>query len=163
MNVDGVWIPRFKSGTFFGAPAPAVTIIFVEELRQARQKRTQSAHVLGVPRLLWSEWRIHIYKSADLIIDIPAGYGEIWPIDMHETLMIVICFPYLNRSPWELRKTKLFVGMGRYLKSVFKTSYRLGGCILSQLCKKTRGMGTLPFGLLRKLLSLGVIPTLPGK
>ena len=30
-------------------------------------------HVLGVPRLLWSKWRKHIYKSADLIIEIPSG------------------------------------------------------------------------------------------
>ena len=53
---------------FVWSPAPAVARIVTEELRPIRQKLTQSAHVLGVPRLLWSEWRRHIYKSADLII-----------------------------------------------------------------------------------------------
>ena len=95
------WIldPKVQVWNFFWGPAPAFTIIVVEELRQARQKRTQSAHVLGVPRLLWSEWRRHIYKSVDLIIEIHAECGEIWPREMHETLMLVICFPFLNRCP----------------------------------------------------------------
>ena len=52
-NVDGVWIPRFKAGTFVWGPAPVFAIIvIIEDLRQARQKQTQSAHVLGVMRLL---------------------------------------------------------------------------------------------------------------
>ena len=52
MNVDGVWIPRFEAGTLFWSPAPAVTIIMIEELRQARYKQTQLTHMLGVTRLL---------------------------------------------------------------------------------------------------------------
>ena len=83
INVDIVWIPRFKAGTFVWSPAPAVDRIMIEELRKARKKKTQFEHVLGVPRLLWSKWRRHIYKSADLIIEIPAGCGDIWPREMH--------------------------------------------------------------------------------
>ena len=41
MNVDGFWIPRFKAEIFVWIPEPAVAIIVIEELRQARQKRTQ--------------------------------------------------------------------------------------------------------------------------
>ena len=55
MNMDVVWIPSFKAGTFVWSPAPVVSRIVIEELSQARQKRTQSVHVLGVPRLLWIE------------------------------------------------------------------------------------------------------------
>ena len=51
MNVDGVWIPNFRSGKFVWSKEPAVTRIVIEELRQARQKRTQLSHVLGVQRL----------------------------------------------------------------------------------------------------------------
>ena len=75
MNVNGVWIPRFKAGTFVWSPAPVIVRIMIEKLRQARQKLTQLAYVLGVPRLLWSEWRRYIYKSADLIIEINARCG----------------------------------------------------------------------------------------
>ena len=53
MKVDGVWIPRFKAGMFFWIPAPVVSRIVIEDLRQARQKRTQSEHLLGILRLLW--------------------------------------------------------------------------------------------------------------
>ena len=60
MNVYGVCIPRFKAGKFVLSPAPAVNIIMIEKLRKDRQKRTKSAHVLGVLRLLWNKWRRHI-------------------------------------------------------------------------------------------------------
>ena len=30
INVDGVWIPRFKAGTFVCSPAPVFTIIVIE-------------------------------------------------------------------------------------------------------------------------------------
>ena len=33
MNMDGVWIPNFKAGTFVRSPAPAVARIVIEELR----------------------------------------------------------------------------------------------------------------------------------
>ena len=52
MNVDGVWIPSIKAGMFVWSTAPEVSIIVIEELRQAIKKWNQSAHVLGVPRLL---------------------------------------------------------------------------------------------------------------
>ena len=74
-----------------------VARILIEELRQARKKRTQSVHILGFLRLLCSEWRRNIQKYADLIIEIPAGCGDILPREMHETLMIVIYFPDINR------------------------------------------------------------------
>ena len=83
LNVDGFWIPKFKAGTFFGSLSPAVARIMIEELRQARYKKTQLVNVLGVLILLWSKRRKHIYKSADLIIEIPAGCGDIWPREMH--------------------------------------------------------------------------------
>ena len=60
MNVDGVWIPKFKAGTFFWSLEPVVSMIVTEELRQARQKQTQLAHMLGISRLLWSKWRSHV-------------------------------------------------------------------------------------------------------
>ena len=109
MNVGGVCIPKFKAGTFVWGSSPAVARIVIEDLRQSRQKQTQSADMLGVPILLWRNWRRHIYKSADLIVEIPAGCVEIWPVEMHETLMFFIYFPHINRFPWELRKTNLLV------------------------------------------------------
>ena len=36
MKVDGVWIPRFKDGTFVWFYAPTVAIIVIEDLMQDR-------------------------------------------------------------------------------------------------------------------------------
>ena len=75
MDTDGFLIPSFKAGTFVWSSAPAVSRTVIEDLMQARQKRTQLAHVLGYTRLLYSDWRRNIYKYADLIIEIPVGCG----------------------------------------------------------------------------------------
>ena len=83
MNMDAVWIPGFKAGMFVWSPASAVSIIVIEKLRQAKQKRNQLAHVLGVPRLLWSKCRMHTYNSAELIIETTVWYGYIWPREIH--------------------------------------------------------------------------------
>ena len=116
-------------------------------------------HVLGVPRLLWSEWRKHIYKSTELIIEITAGCREILPIDMHETLMLVIYFPVTNRCIWELQKTNILVGMGRYMRSVFKANYRLGGCVLSK--NSSKHVEWIPCRLVSCASCYHTAPTLP--
>ena len=72
-NCDGVWIPAYKTGTYIWAPPPGAARHAIEELRQARQKRQQSVHLFVCPRLLYDEWRRHMYKSADLIVFLPAG------------------------------------------------------------------------------------------
>ena len=79
---------------------------------------------------------------------------------MHETLKLVIYFPYLNRCPWYLKKTKIFMGFVCYLQIVFKEDYPLVGCVLSQLYKQTCGIYTVTFGQLYNLLSCGVNSTL---
>ena len=94
-NVDGVWIPTYQPASFVWSPPPAVATIATEELRQARQKRQLSAHVVVVPRLMWVEWWKQILKSADLIFDVPAGC-KIWEKNMHEPLIFALYFPYLS-------------------------------------------------------------------
>ena len=163
-NVDGVWIPSYRPASFVWSPPPAAARIATEELRQARQKRQLSAHVVVVPRLMWVEWRKQIFKSADLIFDVPAGC-EIWEASMHEPLIFALYFPYLSRSPWELRKSPLLVALERRLRQVFKTDYRLGGCLLSQFCCLSRRMDTMSLRELRRVLRSkpdAVLPYQPG-
>ena len=130
-------------------------MIVIEELRQATHKRTNSAQIFVVPRLLWNEWRRNMHKLVDLILDITTGSGYIWPQEMHETLILVIYFSYLNRFPWELRRKNLMVGVGRHMRGVLKKDHNVEGNILSQLCEEARVMDALPFRNLRKLLSRG--------
>ena len=44
INVDIVWIPRFKAGTFVWSSTPAVDRIMIEELSKASKKKIQLEH-----------------------------------------------------------------------------------------------------------------------
>jgi hypothetical protein len=154
-NTDGIWMPRYSTGTFVWAPPPGCARIVVEELRQARQKRQASTHVFVCPRLMSPEWMRHLYKSADLIFKIPAGKlggDHVWPAPMHETLIIAIYFPYLRRCPWELKKTGLMVGLARKLCRLCKTDITAAGALLSEFCVFSRRLDFLPLCNLRNVL-----------
>ena len=56
-NLDGVWIPEYRSGTFIWTPPPAGALSAIEQLRRARLKREASTHVFVVPKLMAPEWR----------------------------------------------------------------------------------------------------------
>ena len=100
-----------------------------------------------------------MYNPAELIIDIPTGCGEVWPREMHETLILVIYLPYLNMCPWELRKTNLLVGMGRYQKILFKENYYLGGCAFHNFARKR--VEWTPCRLVSCKIFYHAAPTLP--
>jgi hypothetical protein len=101
------------------------------------------------------EWMRHVYKSADLILKVPAGAcaeENVWPAAMHETLIIAIFFPYLNRCPWELKKTGLMVGLGRKLCRLCKTDLASARIVLSEFCVFSQRLDFLPLRELRRVL-----------
>ena len=74
-----MWIPSYSPGAFVWAPPPAAARIAIEELRQARHKRQDSCHVFVCPRLMTTEWRRHLFRSADLIFVVkPIKGGLAW-------------------------------------------------------------------------------------
>ena len=152
-NIDGCWIPRYQPATMLWAPPPAAARQVIEELRQARQKRQTSMHVFACPRLMYDEYRRHLFKSADLILVIEAGIYDWWPASMHESLIIGIFFPYLSRCPWELRKTQLLVGMAGKMRYMFKKDPGAAGDLLSEFCRFTRRLDSMPVRVLRSVLS----------
>ena len=149
--MDGIWVPTYCSASFVWSPPPAAARIATEELCQPRQKQRASAHVVVIPRLLWVEWRKQIFNLADLIFDVPAG-GQIWEADMHEPLIFAVYFSYLSRCPWELTKLPLLVALERRLRQVFKVDYRLGVNLLSQFCRLSRRMDSMPLHELHQVL-----------
>ena len=162
LNPDGMWLPGYRSGNFVWAPPPAAGRFAVSELRQARLKRQASFHVVLIPKLMQAEWRRQLYKGADLIFDLPVGH-EVWPSAMHESLTVALFFPYLNRAPWEFKKTRLMVDMGRLLPKVFKEAPALAGAVLSELCSLTRRLDTMPLGDVRRVLYGGWKPRVSGE
>ena len=66
-----------------------------------------------------------MHKAEDLIFDIMAESGYIWPQEMHETLILSTYFPYPNMFPWELWRKILPVKVGRHLHGVLKKDHSL--------------------------------------
>ncbi len=151
-NCDGMWIPSYRKGTMVWAPPPGAARQAVEELRQARQKRQDSFHIFVCPRLMYDEWRKHQFKAADLIFEIKAGVSEVWPKEMHETLIVCLYLPFINRDPWELKRTRLLVDMEVKMYRLLKRDHAAAGRLLSKLLLQTRRMDAMSLRDLRRLL-----------
>ena len=145
-------MPCYSSCTMLWDPPPAAALFAVECLRQSRRKRQKSFHILVVPKLLTGEWRKTVLKSADFIVDIPAGH-EGWPKAMHESLTLALFFPYLSRRPWELRRAKFMVEIERKVQEVFKDGQSSGRSLLSQLCYTTNSLEGMSIRDMHRVLS----------
>ena len=151
-NCDGRWIPKYQSGNFIWAPAPAGAKFAAEQLRHARHKRLDSLHVFVCPRLMSHEWISHVRKSADLILEIKAGLTPFWPSDKHESLVIGIYLPFASQKPWQLKRSPMLVDLGSRLRVMWKEDPGSGRDILQQLLLFARSMGSLPVRDVRVLL-----------
>lgn len=99
INLDGVKLPKKKSGCFVWTPPPCLAEVALEELLKARHKRTSSHHLFIVPRLVKPHYLKHLHKAANLIVSLPVGHPA-WPISMHEPLTIAFVFPFISHRPW---------------------------------------------------------------
>ena len=151
-NSEGIWLPKYKPGTFVWIPPPAAADAAIEELRKARHKRQDSMHVFVCPRLMTPYWKKHVHKSADLILEIPPGKIVEWPEEMFEPLTVALYFPFLNRRPWQLRNQPLFLEMGRKMRSLFQENPRSAGSILRKFRVQTRALRDMPEKLVQQVL-----------
>jgi hypothetical protein len=89
---------KIKEGKFIWALPVAPADVALEELRKSLVKRRSSTHIFIYPRLLTTEWRWQLNKTADLVIFVKAG-TEFWPADMFEPLTIGFVFLFINSRP----------------------------------------------------------------
>ena len=101
---DGIWIPQIQHGTYVWNLPPAAAEAALEELWKARIKCQDSLHVVLVPRLLTPMWQKQLFKASDLFLWIPPGL-PFWPSNMFEPCCLALLFPFINRTPWQLRGT----------------------------------------------------------
>ena len=132
VNSEGRRLPKLKPGKFLWAPAPAAAGTAVEQLRKARQKCTMSSHIFLVPRLMQPLWRKQLYKASDIVLTIPPGHA-IWPLSMHEPLILAILLPYIRFEPWELRRTPKILDLGELLSEVWRSGDGAERPILQEL------------------------------
>jgi hypothetical protein len=130
----GVWMPDHESSgnIHLWAPQPAVADAMLEELLKARHKRTDTYHVIVVPRLLSPRWRRLFHKVSDLYFVVPAE-TDYWPSNMFEPLWVGIVLPFVPYRPWQLKRAPLLVELARKLCEVCKDSDLVTRNILRKL------------------------------
>ena len=145
------WQHTILPSKFVWTSPPAASDVALEELRKAIIKRQDSTHFFVCPRLLTPEWLKQLWKTADLIIDIPQGTPG-WPAKMFEPLTIGIAFPFLHCRPWELKGTPKMFHMARQVRRMYKDPEVDPGSFLRQLLLECRRIRTMPQDVVRKVL-----------
>jgi hypothetical protein len=145
---NNVWMPLYGKGgrMFLWSPPPAVADVAWEELLKARHKRTDTFHVLLVPRIMNPRWRRLFHKACDLSFVVSPG-SPFWPYGMFEPLWVGILLPFVKHRPWCLKRAPLLLEIGRELRGVFKTGEGDAGNILRKLTLLPRRVDALPFHL----------------
>ena len=151
VNVDGLKWPKYSKGNFVWAPPPAAAETALEEVRKARHRRTESTHIILIPRLMSPVWQKHLHKVSDIVLSLPAGH-QAWPADMHEPLTIGIVFPFLRFRPWQLNRSPLLLDLERKLREVWKAKQGPERSLLRELWSIPRKLAGLPQKLVWKLL-----------
>jgi hypothetical protein len=147
----GYWRPKILPGTFVWTPPPAAADVALEELRKARIKRQDSLHVVVIPRLLKPEWFRQLYKTCDLVFDIPPG-SVCWPTNMYEPVVIGIVFPFLSRPPWQLRRTPKMFQVVRKMREMWEVGDLAAGHFLRQLLLDYAKLSSVPSNVVRQML-----------
>ena len=150
-----VWIPDHEEANcmHLWAPAPSIADAMLEELLKARHKRTDTWHIVVIPRLMAPRWRRLFHKVVDLNFAVDAG-NEFWPSDMFEPLFVGVIFPFIRHRPWQLKRAPLMVGMGRKLRQMCKEGDFAPGCLLRKLLRLPRRLDRLPPGVARGVLHM---------
>lgn len=151
----GVWIPSHAPGgqTLLWAPPPAAADAALEELLKARHKRTDTTHIVVIPRLMSPRWRRLLHKAADCCFTVKPGCS-FWPSNMYEPLWVAIVLPFYRYSPWQLGRAPLLVEMGRKLHVLCSEREASAGHLLRKLCKLPRRLATVPPSVARGVLRM---------
>jgi hypothetical protein len=153
-NKLGFWQHAISPGEFVWTPPPAAADVALEELRKARIKRQDSTHYFICPRLLTPEWQKQLWKTADLIFQIPPGTPG-WPVDMFEPLTVGIVFPFLRNRPWQFKGTPKMYYLARQVHKMFEDKIVDSGDFLRKLLLECRRLYSLPADVVRRMLYFG--------
>jgi len=133
-DAHGIWMPSHEKRRqmHLWDPPPALADAALEELLKARHKRTDTFHVILIPRLMLPRWRRLFNKVCDFSFSVPANH-PFWPESMFEPLWIGIVLPFTTHRPWQLGRAPLLVEMARDLHEVFTEGRGDGRDILRKL------------------------------
>ena len=76
-----------------------------------------------------------------------------WGHEMHEPLMIGLCFPFINCEPWQLRSTPVMLGLSRMLRGRWKDRDKNVHKILKQVFMQVGRLKIRAAGEIAKLVT----------
>jgi hypothetical protein len=156
----------FKSGNLghqlLWTPPPAAADAAAEQMARMIHKYPNTCHLFVCPRLMTARWRRRVGRLADFKFEIGAG-SDVWTRARHEPLLIYVCLPLSNHSPWKLRGTKFLDGLERKMRELHPTNCKRRGRLLRKLLVQARGLDALPEGLVRGMLQRAEHKPFPGK
>jgi hypothetical protein len=153
-DARGFWHQTIVPGKFVWTPPPAAADVALEEMRKARIKRQDSTHFFVCARLLTPEWLKQLWKTADLIFQVPPGSPG-WPANMFEPLTIGIVFPLLRNRPWQLKGTPKMFYLARQVRKMFKEEVVDSGDFLRKLLLECRRFYSMQPDVVRRMLYFG--------
>lgn len=151
LNKLGRNVPSYKLGTFIWCPSPSAAGVVVEELRKSRHKREKACHIFMCPRLMTNVWHKLVLKEADVFFELPVG-SDLWKREMCEPLLIAVCLPLIDHSPWRLTGTPKLLGVVRELRRVREEPSWDPRFILRELCELLRWLSAMSPKLVCKML-----------
>jgi hypothetical protein len=111
-----IWRPtrELRNGLHLWAPPPLVVDSALKELLKACHKRTDTFHVVLIPRLMAPCWRQLFNKVCKFMFVVSPG-AAYWPTNMYEPLWVGILLPFSIHMPWSFKRAPLLVEIGRDL------------------------------------------------
>jgi hypothetical protein len=132
--------PHPSKGTYVWMPPPAAAATAIEWLGQSIHKRSDSVHIVLVPRLMTAYWRKRLSKTSDLLFTIPVG-TVLWSKGKHEPLICAVCLPLSENSPWSHRGTSRVKNVCERLSPMWEVGDDAPRSVLRELLVQTRALG----------------------
>jgi hypothetical protein len=154
LDRDGFHRPTFTSGTYVWQPPPEAAFAAIAELRKARIKRQNSAHIFVCPRLMTPEWLGQLHKEPDLVFTILLT-AVFWAHELYEPLLVGICFPFVSSFPWQIKGSPKMSASSRKLQILWEKAGVDPGHFLCKVLKQMRSLVGVSESVVRKVLYVG--------
>jgi hypothetical protein len=145
LSPEGWFTEGHGYGNYIWAPPPAAADVVVEQLGKARMKRSESMHIIVVPRLMTGRWRRHLGRGTECYFKLDCPF--VWDIKTQfEPLLIYVCLPYVSSRPRLSERGKLLDEFRGALPKADMPplSARRGRIVLRKLLFSARQLCSLP-------------------
>ena len=159
---NGVSIPDHGPANkmFLWAPQPATADAALEELLKARHKRTDTFHIVVVPRLMAHRGRCLFNKVCDFSF-VVSPECSFWPSHMYKPLWVCVDLPFIHHRPWYLKQAPRMAELGISLRGMLPSCEANTGDLLRRLLLFPKRLARVSERMARGVLHLpgeGSIP-----